>query len=153
MSIGATLTRVFHTHAYAGSMALPPFPDDVRALLREPNPAVVATLRSDGMPVTVATWYLLEDDGRILVNMDHSRVRVAHLRRDPRIALTVLAEDWNTHVSVNGRVGDVVEDVGLTQIDRLSRHYADRPYRNRESQRFSAWIEVEQWQGWGATRT
>ena len=134
-------------------MALPPFPDDVRELLRKPLPAVVATLRSDGMPVTVATWYLLEDDDRILVNMDHSRVRVAHLRRDPRIALTVLAPDWYTHVSVTGRVDDVVEDVGLVDIDRLSQQYAGRPYRNRESRRFSARIEVETWQGWGATRT
>ena len=31
-----------------------PFPDDVRALLRKPNPAVVSTLRSDGQPVSVA---------------------------------------------------------------------------------------------------
>ncbi len=134
-------------------MALPPFPDDVRELLQRPLPAVVATLRSDGMPVTVATWYLLEDDGRILVNMDHSRVRVAHLRRDPRLALTVLADDWYTHVSVTGKVDAVVEDVGLVDIDRLSQHYAGRPYRNRTSQRFSARIDVEQWQGWGATRT
>ncbi|MEO6511759.1 MAG: TIGR03618 family F420-dependent PPOX class oxidoreductase [Nocardioides sp.] len=134
-------------------MAIPPFPDDVRDLLRRPLPAVVATLRSDGMPVTVATWYLLEDDGRILVNMDHSRVRVKHLRRDPRIALTVLADDWYTHVSLNGAVDAVTEDVGLVDIDRLSQHYADRPYRNRESQRFSARIRVETWQGWGATRT
>jgi PPOX class probable F420-dependent enzyme len=134
-------------------MVQPPFPDDVRDLLSRPLPAVVATLRSDGMPVTVATWYLLEDDGRILVNMDHSRVRVKHLRRDPRIALTVLADDWYTHVSVNGTVDGVVEDVGLVDIDRLSRHYRGRPYRNRESQRFSAHIRVENWQGWGATRT
>jgi PPOX class probable F420-dependent enzyme len=130
-----------------------PFPDHVRVLLRRPNPAVVATLRSDGMPVTVATWYLLEDDDRILVNMDHTRVRVAHLRRDPRISLTVLdADTWYTHVSVTGSVGGVVEDVGLREIDRLSQHYRGQPYRNRTSRRFSAWIGVERWQGWGATR-
>ena len=134
-------------------MALPPFPDDVRVLLSQPLPAVVATLRSDGMPVTVATWYLLEDDGRILVNMDHSRVRVQHLRRDPRIALTALADDWYTHVSVTGTVDAVIEDVGLVDIDRLSQHYRGKPYRNRESARFSARIRVEGWQGWGATRT
>jgi PPOX class probable F420-dependent enzyme len=130
-----------------------PFPDPVRALLRRPNPAVVATLRSDGMPVSVATWYLLEDDDRILVNMDHTRVRVAHLRRDPRISLTVLdADTWYTHVSVTGTVDGVAEDVGLRDIDRLSQHYRGQPYRNRTSQRFSAWIDVEGWQGWGATR-
>ena len=68
-----------------------PLPDDVRALLTKPNPAVVATVRSDGAPVTVATWYLLDGD-RVLLNMDHTRVRLEHLRRDPRVSLTVLDE-------------------------------------------------------------
>ena len=82
-----------------------PFPDHVRALLAKPNPAVVSTLRTDGQPVSVATWYLLEDDDRVLLNMDHTRVRLRHLRRDPRLTLTVLDEaSWYTHVSLIGRV-------------------------------------------------
>ncbi len=127
-----------------------PFPDDVRALLLRPNPAVVATLRGDGSPVSVATWYLLEDDDRVLVNMDVTRVRVKHLRADPRITLTVLdADDWYTHISLVGRVAGLVDDEGLVDIDRLSTHYADRPYPNRDSPRVSARFEVERWHGWG----
>ena len=61
-----------------------PLPDDVRDLLAKPNPAVITTLRPDGQPVSVATWYLLEPDrsrgDRILVNMDEARKRLAHLR-------------------------------------------------------------------------
>ena len=60
-----------------------PFPGPARQLLAKPNPAVLATLRSDGHPVTVATWYLLEDDERVLFNMDHTRSRLKHLQRDP----------------------------------------------------------------------
>ncbi|WP_148614979.1 PPOX class F420-dependent oxidoreductase [Nocardioides rubriscoriae] len=130
-----------------------PFPDDVRALLRKPNPAVVATLRSDGAPVTVATWYLLEDDDRVLVNMDDTRVRLQHLRRDPRVSLTVTdADDWYTHVSIVGRIDGLTPDEGLVDIDRLSTHYAGRPYPDRESPRTSARIVVERWHGWGAHR-
>jgi PPOX class probable F420-dependent enzyme len=131
-----------------------PFPDPVRELLRKPNPAVVTTLRSDGQPVSVATWYLLEDDDRVLVNMDHTRVRLRHLRRDPRVTLTALDEkSWYNHVSLIGRVVEMSDDDGLVDIDRLSRHYRDRPYPDRESPRVSAWIEVEKWHGWGqATR-
>jgi PPOX class probable F420-dependent enzyme len=130
-----------------------PFPDHVRELLTAANPAVVATLRSDGAPVTVATWYLLEDDDRVLVNMDDTRVRLGHLRRDPRLSLTVLAaDDWYTHVSLVGRVVELRPDEGLVDIDRLSNHYAGRDYRNRESPRTSAWMAVEKWHGWGATR-
>jgi PPOX class probable F420-dependent enzyme len=128
-----------------------PFPDHVRALLAKPNPAVVTTLRSDGQPVSVATWYLLEDDDRVLLNMDHTRVRLRHLRRDPRLTLTVLDEaSWYTHVSLLGRVDEIVEDPDLSGIDRLSNHYGGRDYPNRDSPRVSAWMSVERWHGWGA---
>lgn len=128
-----------------------PFPDHVRKLLAKPNPAVVSTLRSDGQPVSVATWYLLEDDGRVLLNMDGTRVRLKHLRRDPRLTLTALDESsWYTHVSLIGRVEEMVEDDGLTDIDRLSVHYNGRPYPNRTSPRVSAWMTVDRWHGWGA---
>ncbi len=127
-------------------------PDEVRALLSKPNPAVISTVRSDGHPVSVATWYLLDGD-RILVNMDEGRRRLDHLRRDPKVSLTVLDEaSWYTHVSVIGRVVEMREDQGLADIDRLSKHYNGRPYPNRDSGRVSAWIEVERWHGWGAAR-
>ena len=130
-----------------------PFPAGVRALLTKPNPAVVTTLRSDGQPVSVATWYLLEDDDRLLVNMDQTRVRLRHLRRDPRVTLTALDEaGWYTHVSLVGAVTEMADDEGLADIDRLSRHYRDRPYPNRTSPRVSAWITVDTWHGWGAAR-
>ena len=134
-------------------MPRPPLPDDLRALLAKPNPAVVTTLRPDGQPVSVATWYLLEGD-RILVNMDEGRKRLEHLRSDPRISLTVLDEEnWYTHVSVVGRVVETAQDEGLADIDRLSDHYRGQPYPTRDRARVSAWIEIERWHGWGAART
>jgi PPOX class probable F420-dependent enzyme len=124
-------------------------PDDIRGLLEKPNPAVITTLGKDGRPVSVATWYLLDGD-RILVNMDEGRKRLQHLRRDPRVSLTVLDEaDWYTHVSIQGRVVEMADDDGLEGIDRLARHYTGAPYRNRDRRRVNAWIEVETWHGWG----
>lgn len=129
-----------------------PFPDHVRDLLAKPNPAVVTTLRSDGAPVSVATWYLLEGD-RVLLNMDHSRVRLRHLRRDPRVSLTVLDEaGWYTHVSLVGQVEEMYDDEGLADIDRLSQHYRDQPYPVRDSARVSAWMAVDRWHGWGTAK-
>ena len=138
---------------YGAAMPSLPFPDHVRDLLRQSNPAVVATLRSDGAPVSVATWYLLEDDDRVLLNMDHTRVRLGHLRRDPRLSLTVTkAGDWYTHVSLVGRVDEIADDPDLAGIDRLSEHYLGKPYAVRDSARVNAWMTVERWHGWGATR-
>lgn len=136
-------------------MSTAPLPDAVRDLLAKPNPAVITSLRPDGQPVSVATWYLLGEDrsrgDRILVNMDESRRRLDYLRRDPRVSLTALDdESWYTHVSVQGRVADLVDDPDLADIDRLSTHYTGRPYPARDRRRVSAWIEVESWHGWGS---
>jgi PPOX class probable F420-dependent enzyme len=130
----------------------PPLPSSLVDLLRRPNAAVMATTRSDGAPVTAATWYVLEDDGRVLVNLDESRVRLQHLRRDPRVSITVLDENWYTHVTLLGRVVELRDDEGLADIDRISTHYTGHEYANRENPRVSAWIEVERWYGWGAAR-
>jgi PPOX class probable F420-dependent enzyme len=128
-------------------------PDHVLELLRRPNPAVMATVAHDGRPVTVATWYLLTDDGRVLLGLDATRVRLKHMRDDPRISLTVLAEnDWYTHVSLQGRVDSIADDEGLRDIDRLARHYTGKSYSNRENPRVSALVSIERWHGWGKMR-
>lgn len=129
-------------------MAKPPLPDDVVELLKKPNPAVMATVRPDGGPVSVATWYLW-DDGRILVNMDGERKRLEHLRHEPRASLTVLDGDsWYHHVSVQGRV-TLAPDPDLADIDRLARHYTGRQYANRERARVSAWLDIDSYHVWG----
>ena len=71
-----------------------PVPPEVDEFLAQANPAVVGTVRRDGSPHTVATWYDWED-GRALLNMEDTRLRLSHLRADPRVSLTVLAEgNW-----------------------------------------------------------
>ena len=129
---------------------MPPLPlsPEIDELLRRPNPAVVATVRPDGSPHSVATWYLW-DGGRVLLNMDESRARLAFMRREPRISLTVLdAESWYSQVNLDGFVAQLVDDAGLEDIDRLARHYTGRPFRDRVSRRVSAWVEVERWHAW-----
>jgi len=129
----------------------PPLPDDVHALLAEANPAVIATVRADGQPVTVATWYLLDGE-KILVNLDHSRARLRHLRTDHRVALTVLDEDWYTHISIVGHVVEIAADDDMAGIDRIATHYTGKRYPNRQSPRVNAWIEIDRWHSWGAAR-
>jgi PPOX class probable F420-dependent enzyme len=129
-------------------MAPLPFPDDVRALLEAANPAVITTLRRDGQPVSVATWYAMVGD-RVLVNMDEGRVRLKHLRNDPRVSMTVLEDgDWGTHVSVVGRVVELYDETDLADIDLLSRRYGGGDFHDRESRRVSALVEVDRWHAW-----
>jgi PPOX class probable F420-dependent enzyme len=128
-------------------MPTTPLPEELQALLAQPHPAVMASLKPDGSPLTVATWYLFED-GRVLVNMDDTRARLEHIRKDPRVSLTVLDSDWYRHVSLQGRVVSLEPDTGLTDIDRLSTHYRGEAYPVRDKPRTSAWIEIDRWHGW-----
>jgi PPOX class probable F420-dependent enzyme len=130
-------------------MPKPPLSAEVVALLEGPNPAVITTLRPDGQPVSVATWYVM-DGGRIQVNMDERRKRLDYLRGDPRVSMTVLDDSgWDTHVSVQGRVVEISADEGLVGIDRIASHYTGRPFGDREHGRVNAFIEVDRWHAWG----
>ena len=123
------------------------FPSKVEAFLKQPNAAVIATVRPDGFPMTVATWYDW-DGGRVLVNMLASRARLAWMRRNPKVSLTIFDADWYRHVSLWGEVVSIEDDIGLASIDRLALRYTGKPYRNRKVKRVSAWIEPRGWHGW-----
>jgi PPOX class probable F420-dependent enzyme len=148
---GARLQRL--RHKYGCRVPNDPIPANVIDFLRRPHPAVMATVAADGRPMTVATWYLLEDDGRILLGLDATRARLKHLYRDPRISLTVLdSEDWYTQVSLQGRVGEITEDIGLREIDALATHYTGAQYGDRSRPRVATRLQVERWHVWGSLR-
>jgi PPOX class probable F420-dependent enzyme len=125
-----------------------PVPPEVDEFLRRPNPAVVATVRPDGSPHTVPTWYDWDGE-RVLLNMDESRLRLKFIRHDPRVSLTVLGENsWYGHVSLLGRIVEVRDDDDLADIDSLARRYTGQPFRTRDSRRVSAWMQPERWHEW-----
>jgi PPOX class probable F420-dependent enzyme len=110
----------------------------------------MATVGPGGHPVSVATWYVWEND-RALVNLDEGRKRLKHLTNDPRVSLTVLdGEDWYSHVSIQGRVVDIHDDTELVDIDRIAQHYTGKSFRNRHRGRVSVWIQPERWHVWGS---
>ena len=132
-------------------MPPPPLPAELDEFLRQPNPSVIATLDLDGSPHSTATWYLWEN-GRVLVNMDEGRRRLAYIRNDPRVSITVLGQDsWYYHVTLRGQVAELRENA-LDDIDRISRHYTGQPYSDRQRGRVSALIEVESWHAWAVGR-
>lgn len=122
-------------------------PPRVEEFLKRPNPAVIACIRPDGFPMTVATWYDWQDS-MILVNMRDSRSRLRWMRANPKVSVTVLDEDWYRHVSLFGLVASIADDVSLADIDRLCRRYTGKAFANRAAKRVSAWIEPMGWHGW-----
>ncbi|MFD1722298.1 TIGR03618 family F420-dependent PPOX class oxidoreductase [Amnibacterium endophyticum] len=126
-----------------------PLPRDVVALLEKPNPAVVATVRRDGAPVSAAVWYLW-DDGDLLLTMGAASPRRSHLQRDRRLTLTVLdAAGWYRQVTLHGEVVELADDPDRAVIDRLSRHYDGRDFADAGQAHAFARVRVVGWNTFG----
>jgi hypothetical protein len=83
--------------------------------------------------------------------MASTRRRLDYLGEGAHLSLTALWQDsWYRHVTLAGHVASLERDPELVDIDRLSRHYTGNPYRARDQERWSAWIDVDRWHGWDA---
>ena len=129
-----------------------PLPDELSRFLAAPRPAVVASVRPDGAPITAATWYLWED-GRVILSMEADGLRARNLRGNPAIALTVLADDWYSQLSLVGRVVELRHDPELADLDRISLHYAGAPYPERDLDPVTAFVEIDRWSSFGSPGT
>jgi len=87
--------------------------------LREDHVAVVSTLNKDGSPFVTTIWYLLQEDGTLIMNTPGRTQKVKNLRRDPRIALCV--GDEMRSVSLYGTVTiSSDQNVVRRDLERLS---------------------------------
>lgn len=126
-----------------------PLPAELLQFLAKPRMAVVGTVREGGSPVTTACWYGLAPDGRIVLSMDEASHRLRHLRGDPRLALTVLGDDWYSHVSILGRAVELRPDAELADIDALSHRYLGEPYEDRTYRGVTVLAAIERWHTYG----
>ena len=109
--------------------------------------AVLGTVGRDGAPACTSCWYDLDGE-LVLITMYATAHRLANVRRDPRVALTVLGEDPYMHVSLAGRVVRLWDDPRLEVMDRLSRRYTGQPWSEREPC-VSAHVAIERWHTYG----
>jgi PPOX class probable F420-dependent enzyme len=120
--------------------------DGVRKLLDAPNFVHLATIMPDGSPQVSAVW--VEYDGKhVLVNTAEGRQKPRNLRRDPRVALSVV-DQQNPYASatIRGRVVEMTHDGADEQIDKLAKKYLGEdkyPFRQAGEQRLAIKIEPE----------
>jgi PPOX class probable F420-dependent enzyme len=126
-----------------------PLPPELRRFIEKPRHAVVGTVRDDGTPVTTPCWYGIDDDGRLILSMGDDSHRLRHLQANPRVALTILGDDWYSHVSIVGRTTEFRPDPELADIDELSQRYEGVPYEDRSYRGVTALVEIERWHTWG----
>jgi PPOX class probable F420-dependent enzyme len=126
-----------------------PLPTELQRFVAAPRHAVVGTQRDDGAPVTTACWYGLDDDGRLILSMSHDSHRLRHIRANPRVALTMLGDNWYSHVSILGQAVELRSDDDLADIDALSQRYEGVPYEDRDYRGMTVFVRVDHWHTWG----
>ncbi len=102
-----------------------------REFLREDHVAVISTLNKDGSPHVTTIYYLLADDGTLLLCTPARSQKVKNLRRDPRIALCV--GEGGCSVSLYGRVS-ISEDQAIVRqnLERLIERYVKEEGRRQQ---------------------
>ncbi|MDW8317479.1 MAG: PPOX class F420-dependent oxidoreductase [Anaerolineae bacterium] len=94
--------------------------------------AHLATVMADGSPQVTPVW--IDFDGRhLLVNTAKGRVKDRNMRRDGRVALSILdPDDPYRRLQIRGRVVEVAEEGAWEHIDALARKYwGDQPFPRR----------------------
>ena len=97
--------------------------------LREPNYAVVATIRPDGTPHQTVIW--VDTDGeRLVFNTNTARAKSQYMEEDPHVSVLVLdRESPYRWLSVAGPVA-ITEEGGHEHIEGLAEKYrGTREYR------------------------
>jgi len=104
------------------------------ALLKEPHIGFVVTLMKDGSPQVTPVW--LDTDGRhVLVNTAEGRVKTRNLRRDPRVAVSVVDADqpYSRVLNIAGKAVEITTEGAEDHIDALSKRYTGRfPYPSHD---------------------
>jgi PPOX class probable F420-dependent enzyme len=107
-------------------------PDKYRDLFTKRAFASLATLMPDGRPQVTPVWCDVEGD-YVLINSAKGRQKDRNLRRDPRVALSIIdPENPYRYLEIRGRVVEITEDGADAHIDKMAKKYlgVDKyPYR------------------------
>ena len=121
--------------------------------LRTRHRGVLVTSRSDGRPQLSPVACGIDPEGRIVVSTYPTRAKVGNARRDPRVSICVLSDDWNgPYVQVDGRaeILDMPEALdGLVEYFRaISGEHPDwAEYREAMARQNKSLlrIDIERW--------
>ncbi len=97
-------------------------PQQIERFLARPLIAHVTSLRADGSPHTVPVWYQYED-GRFYVFTPSPSVKIANLKRDPRLSISVASEDEPYQYVVAEGVAELSEKRALERGGAIASRY------------------------------
>ena len=76
--------------------------DEARAFMREHHRGILATLRPDGRPQMSAITVGVDDQGRAVISTSEDAYKVRRIRKDPRVSICVMSENFWKWIQVDG---------------------------------------------------
>lgn len=81
------------------------------------------TLMPDGSPQTTPVWVDFEN-GKVVVNTALGRQKDKNVRRDPRVAITLIdPENPYRYLEVRGQVDEITTEGAAAHIDKMAKKY------------------------------
>lgn len=103
-------------------------PDSHLDLIKDETKAIalLATIMKDGSPQLTPVWF--NTDGKhILINSAKGRVKDRNMRREPRVAITIMdPQDYYRYIQIRGHVIEMTTNGAREHIDTLSKKYTGR---------------------------
>jgi PPOX class probable F420-dependent enzyme len=107
-------------------------PDSFKDLLQKKAFAHLATVMPDGRPQVTPVWFDVAD-GLIRVNSARGRVKDRNMRRNAKVALSILDPDNPyRYLGILGDVVEVTEQGADAHIDALAHKYIGQDYPFRQ---------------------
>lgn len=124
---------------------MPDLTDAQREVIGSTPVVALSTIGPKGTPQTTATWFLLDDDGRVTLSLSESRQKVKNLQRNPAASLLfVNPQNPFQTVEIRGAATIEPDDAG-TVIDRVNAKYNAnvRSFDQPGEQRYAVTIHPE----------
>lgn len=114
------------------------FPEKFLDLFQKKAFGAFTTIMPDGSPQTTPVWVDYRD-GDVWVNSALGRQKDKNVRREPRVAITIMDPDNPyRYVEVRGKVKEITQDGADAHIDAMTKKYLGQdkyPYRQPGEQR------------------
>jgi uncharacterized protein len=92
---------------------------------------VLATIKRDGRPQRSNISYTLDDDGLIKISVTEDRAKTKNARRDPRVSMTVIGDNWYQYVVIEG-TADFIDADPLPALRHVYERVAGKPHPDWE---------------------
>ena len=76
--------------------------DAARDFMREHHRGILATTRQDGRPQMSAISVGVDGQGRAVISTREGAYKTRHIRRDPRVSVCVMSEDFWNWIQIDG---------------------------------------------------